>query len=102
MPKFEAKKGDFAKIWQKLGGGGGGATAPRLRRLCLCRRKYKCFNFGVHVDIPQGVLAIFIYGGVHMKGQIQTPKYGFAVSFSPKNIVILYIFYPKIWVTILF
>ena len=23
MPKFEAKKGDFAKIWQKLG-----ATAP--------------------------------------------------------------------------
>ena len=24
MPKFEAKKGDFAKIWQKLGGGGGG------------------------------------------------------------------------------
>ena len=21
MPKFEAKKGDFAKIWQKLGGG---------------------------------------------------------------------------------
>ena len=20
MPKFEAKKGDFAKIWQKLGG----------------------------------------------------------------------------------
>ena len=25
MPKFEAKKGDFAKIWQKLGRG---ATAP--------------------------------------------------------------------------
>ena len=25
MPKFEAKKGDFAKIWQKLG-----ATAPQL------------------------------------------------------------------------
>ena len=23
MLKFEAKKGDFAKIWQKLGGGGG-------------------------------------------------------------------------------
>ena len=24
MPKFEAKRGDFAKIWQTLGGGGGG------------------------------------------------------------------------------
>ena len=24
MPNFEAKKGDFAKIWQKLCGGGGG------------------------------------------------------------------------------
>ena len=26
MLKFEAKKGDFAKIWQKLGAG---ATAPK-------------------------------------------------------------------------
>ena len=26
MPKCEAKKGDFAKIWEKLGGGG--ATGP--------------------------------------------------------------------------
>ena len=40
-----------------------------------------------------GVLAIFTYGGVHnMKGQIQTQKYGFAVNFPPKNIVILHIF----------
>ena len=28
MPKFEAKKGDFAKIWQKLGGGGGAIAPP--------------------------------------------------------------------------
>ena len=41
------------------------------------------------------VLAIFIYGGVPMKGQIQTPKYGFTVKFAPKTIVILHICYPK-------
>ena len=35
-----------------------------------------------------------------MKGQIQTQKYGFTVNFAPKHIVILHIFYPKIWVTI--
>ena len=46
--------------------------------------------------------AIFIYGGVRMKGKIQTKKYGFTVNFAPKNIVILHIFYPKIWMTILF
>ena len=28
MPKFEAKKGDFAKIWQKLGGGGYSPSPP--------------------------------------------------------------------------
>ena len=28
MPKFEAKKGDFAQIWQKLGGGGASPPAP--------------------------------------------------------------------------
>ena len=37
-----------------------------------------------------------------MKAQIQTQKYGFTVNFAPKNIVILNIFYPKPWVTILF
>ena len=52
--------------------------------------------------MPKGVLAIFIYGGVHMKGQIQTQKYGFTVNFAPQNIVILHIFYPKIWVAISF
>ena len=50
----------------------------------------------------QGVLVIFIYGGVRMKGQIQAQKYGFIVNFASKNIVILHIFCPKIWVTILF
>ena len=33
MPKFEAKKGEFAKIWQKLGGGGGGSTVHGV--LCM-------------------------------------------------------------------
>ena len=35
MPKFEAKKGDFANIWQKLGGAaaGGGSTVHGL--LCM-------------------------------------------------------------------
>ena len=55
------------------------------------------------LKISQGVLATFIYGGMHMKGQIQTQKYGFIVNFTPKNMpVILHIFYPKIWLTILF
>ena len=33
MPKFEAKKEDFAKIWQKLGGAeAGGGGGGRLHR----------------------------------------------------------------------
>ena len=40
MLKFEAKKGDFAKIWQKLGGGG--ATAPQPPRLHRLHRP--CFK----------------------------------------------------------
>ena len=28
VPKFEAKKGDFAKMWQKLGGGGYSPQPP--------------------------------------------------------------------------
>ena len=39
---------------------------------------------------------------MRIKGQIQTQKHGFTVNFAPKNIVILHIFYPKIWVTIFF
>ena len=50
----------------------------------------------------RAVLAIIIYEGVHMKRQTQAQKYGFTVNFAPKNIVILHIFYPKIWVTVLF
>ena len=34
MPKFEAKKGDFAKIWQKLRGGAKASHSPQLRRPC--------------------------------------------------------------------
>ena len=52
--------------------------------------------------VPRGVLAILIHGGVRMKDKIQTQKNGFTVNFAPKNIVILHIFCPKIWVTILF
>ena len=55
-----------------------------------------------HRKTPRRVLAIFINGGVCMKDKIQTQKNGFTVNFAPKNIVILHIFYPKIWVTILF
>ena len=31
MPRFEAKKEDFAKIWQKTGGGGGGGILYEIR-----------------------------------------------------------------------
>ena len=63
----------------------------------MCKKKWKLKS-----PRGRGVLTIFIYGGVRMKGQIQTQKYGFTVNFSPKNIVILHIFYPETWVTILF
>ena len=46
--------------------------------------------------IPRGVLPIFVYGGVRMEGKIQTQKHGFPENFSPKNIGILHISYPKI------
>ena len=34
MPKFEAKKRDFAKIWQKLGGYSPPPHPSRFRRPC--------------------------------------------------------------------
>ena len=37
MPKFEAKKEDFAKIWQKLGGGGGGGESIIIRKITVYR-----------------------------------------------------------------
>ena len=40
MLKFEAKKGDFAKIWQKLGGGYSPPPAPpgsAAHDFALCR-----------------------------------------------------------------
>ena len=49
---------------------------------------------------PGGYL-LYLYGGVSMKSQIQTQKYEFSVNFAPWNIVILHIFYPKLWMTIL-
>ena len=49
-----------------------------------------------------GVLRIFVYGGVHMEGKIQTQKHRFPENFAPKNIGILHISYPKIWVKIVF
>ena len=50
----------------------------------------------------RGALRIFVYGGVHMEGKIQTQKPGFPENFAPKNIGILHISYPKIWVKIVF
>ena len=35
-----------------------------------------------------------------MEGSIQIQKYGFTENFAPKNIEIMHISYPKIWVTI--
>ena len=51
---------------------------------------------------PSGVLRIFVYGGMRMEGKIQTPKNGFPENFAPKNIGILHIPHPKIWVKIVF
>ena len=51
---------------------------------------------------PGRVLPIFVYGDVRMEGKIQTPKHEFPENFAPKNIGILHISYPKIWVKIVF
>ena len=51
---------------------------------------------------PGGVLRIFVYGGVRMEGKIQTQKHGLPENFAPKNIGILHISYPKIWVKFVF
>ena len=48
---------------------------------------------------PQGVLRI-LYTGVCVEGKIQTQKHGFHENFAPKNIGILHISYPQIWVKI--
>ena len=45
---------------------------------------------------------IFVYGGVHMEGKLQTQKHGFPENFAPKNIGNLHISYSKIWVKIVF
>ena len=37
------------------------------------------------VKLSGRVLFIFVYGDVHMVGQIQTQKYGFTENFVPKN-----------------
>ena len=50
----------------------------------------------------RGVLRIFVYGGVRMEGKIQTQKHGFSENFAPKNIGILHISCPKIWVKLVF
>ena len=57
MPKFEANKDDFAKIWQKLG-----AIAPQLRRLLgdsvlLIPRD---FWFGAILGVGLGGLAVLL------------------------------------------
>ena len=52
--------------------------------------------------VPRGALRIFVCGGVRMEGKIQTQKHGFPENFAPKNIGMLHISYPKIWVKIVF
>ena len=53
MPKFEAKKEDFAKIWQKLGGGGGGGSTVHgvlcmvLEGLSLSQQTFLIFHLNV-------------------------------------------------------
>ena len=51
---------------------------------------------------PKEVPRIFVYVGVRIKGKIQTQKHGLPENFAPKNIGILHISYPKIWVKIVF
>ena len=55
----------------------------------------------VSVKLSGRVPFTFVYGGVHIVGQDQTQNYGFTENFVPKNMGILHISYPKIWVTIL-
>ena len=47
---------------------------------------------------PRGVHPISVFGGLRMEGKIQTQKHGFPENFAPKNIGILHISYPKLWV----
>ena len=58
MPKFEAKKGDFAKIWQKLGGYS--PPAPRLRRL---RRRGEILKTFEIFRLPPGSTVILLSEG---------------------------------------
>ena len=54
--------------------------------------------------LPRGVLFIFtgvlfiFTGGVRMEGEIQIQKHEFPENFAHKNIGILHISFPKIWV----
>ena len=56
-----------------------------------------CLMSDVH---PMGILPISVYRCVDMEGKIQTQIYGFPEDFAPKNIGILHISYPKMWVKI--
>ena len=40
--------------------------------------------YGPVIIIPGGLLTTFVYGGVRMKGQIQTQKYGSIKTVFPK------------------
>ena len=62
----------------------------------------KNFDESEDVAFPGGLLPIFVYGRVRMEGEIQTQKHGFPENFPPKNIEILHISYPQIWVKIVF
>ena len=55
MPKFEAKKGNFAKIWQELGGGGGGG-------LHVQSSTYAVHGIGVRVNLKIYFNILWCYG----------------------------------------
>ena len=60
-----------------------------------------CFPVFQTLGEGGGTCYIYIQGCMY-EGSNSTQKYGFTVNFAPENIVILHIFYPKIWLTILF
>ena len=52
-------------------------------------------NIVLVVVFPQGVLLIFVDGGVRMEGKIQTQKHGFPENFAPKKYWDLAYLLPK-------
>ena len=79
-----------------------GTNSDKFCKRCPVSRLFgKVQNIDFMLEARR-VLRIFVYGGVRMEGKIQTQKHGFPENFARKNIGILHISYPKIWVKIVF